>query len=60
MLWPEATLWKWLQSTDKARKTVNSGYTESVSPFTNTQDSLQELNFDWGVFMATICYSDPN
>lgn len=36
----------------KISKTVNSGCTETLVPFTNIEDSIQELGFSRSVCMA--------
>ena len=39
---------------NKNKKNVNFDCSEAIIPFTNTKDSLQELDFDCSVCMAAI------
>ena len=43
---------------DVYRRNKKRRSTEAIKPFTNTNDSFQELDFDRSVYMTAIYYSD--
>ena len=43
----------------KYKKIVNLSCPKAIIPITNKKVSIQELNFDWSVYMAAICYINP-